>query len=232
MSRYKWTNNNQAGENKPSYLYSMLFRTFLLKYLSGIILLAAIFLSEHLYGQDTSQFVVKENFKREIVIDDKRYRVYNNWMSFGIGPGYHSANPRTQFAMGINFQFHIKKYYFNLGGIFSGDNFGVWNNYTGHIGWVPWRKETERYNLAAMGGVSYTRGYTFLYAGHYSSVPWDRVGIYAEFQYTMKVQYAVGVGPTFFVDWNDKRTLIGIRLDGYLSGAYRGYVRGAGPKVH
>jgi hypothetical protein len=183
-----------------------------------------------LRAQDTSKFVVKENFKREIVIGDKRYRVYNNWVTFGIGPAYHSENPRTQFALGIDFQFHIKKVYFNGGGVLSGDEFGVWNNYTGHIGYVPWRKETEKKNMCAMAGISYTQGYTFLYAGHYDSNRWDRVGLYAEFQYTMKVQYAVGVGPTFFADWNQKRTLIGVRLDGYLSGAYRGYVKGRAPK--
>ena len=183
-----------------------------------------------LKAQDTNQFVVKENFKREIVIGDKRYRVYNNWVQFGAGPGYHSANPRTQFVLGLNFNFHIKQYYFNLGGLLSGDEFGVWNNYTGHAGFIPWRRENENRNMAATVGVSYTQGYDFLFAGHYLSDRWDRVGLYAEFQYTMKVQYSVGVGPTFFVDWNEKRTLVGVRLDGYLSGAYRGYVRGAGPK--
>lgn len=184
------------------------------------------------HGQDTSKFVMKENIKREIVVGNKRYRVYNNWVSFGVGPGYHSANPRTQFVLGINFNFHIKKAYFNMGGIMSGDEFGVWNNYTAHMGYIPWRKETENRNMAAMGGVSYTQGYDFLYSGYYSSNRWDRLGVYAEFQYTMKIQYAVGVGPTFFVDWNAKRVLVGIRLDGYLSGAYRGYVRGAGPAPH
>jgi len=184
-----------------------------------------------LHAQDTSQFVVKENFKREIVVGDKRYRVYNNWVCFGAGPAYHSENPRTQFGIGIDFQFHIKKNYFNMGGVLSGDYFGVWNNYTAHIGYVPWRKETEHKNIAAMAGLSYTQGYTYLYAGHYESQRWDRVGLHAEFQYTMKVQYAVGIGPTFFVDWNQKRTIVGVRLDGYLSGAYRGYVKGRAPKT-
>lgn len=183
-----------------------------------------------LHAQDTSNYVLKENFKREIVIEEKRYRVYNNWVTFGAGPAYSSANPKTQLALGMDFQFHIKKAYFFFGGLVSGDEFGIWNNYSGHMGYVPWRKETDRKNMAVMAGVNYTQGYTFLYAGHYSSNRWDRVGLYAQFQYTMKVQYAVGIGPTFFVDWNGKRTLIGVRLDGYLSGAYRGYVHGAGKK--
>ncbi len=202
-----------------------------LRSLSILTLLLLLLAVPALRAQDTSQFVVKENFKREIVIGDKRYRVYNNWVCFGVGPEYHSENPRTQFALGLNFQFHIKKAYFNVGGIMSGDEFGVWNNYTGHIGYVPWRKETEKKNLAAMAGISYTQGYTYLAPGYFESNRWDRVGVYAEFQYTMKVQYAVGIGPTFFVDWNQKRTLIGVRLDGYLSGAYRGYVKGKGPKT-
>lgn len=182
-------------------------------------------------AQDTDRYVVKENFKREIVIGDKRYRVYNNWVTFGAGPAYHSENPRTQIAVGMDFHFHIKKVYFNFGGMVSGDEFGLWNNYTGHMGYVPWRKENEKKNMAALGGISYTQGYSYVYAGHYDSKRWDRVGLYAEFQYTMKLQYAVGVGTTFFVDWNQKRTMVGVRIDGYLSGAYRGYVRGKGPKT-
>jgi hypothetical protein len=194
-------------------------------------LLLILVVGSGLRAQDTSKFVMKENFKREIVVGDKRYRVYNNWVSFGVGPAYHSENPRTQFALGLDFQFHIKKLYFNLGGMLSGDEFGVWNNYTGHIGYVPWRKETEKKNMAAFAGVSYTQGYTYVAPGFFDSNRWDRVGLYAEFQYTMKLQYAVGIGPTFFVDWNQKRTIIGVRLDGYLSGAYRGYVKGKGPKT-
>lgn len=210
----------------------MLFCRFPLKTVTIFAFTALVFLPRIVHAQDTSIFVMKENFKREIVVGDKRYRVYNNWVSFGVGPGYHSENPRTQFVLGFNFNFHIKKYYFNLGGIMSGDEFGVWNNYTGHAGFIPWRRETEHNNMAVMGGVSYTQGYDFLYAGYYSSNRWDRLGVYAEFQYTKKMQYSVGAGPTFFIDWNEKRMLIGIRLDGYLSGAYRGYVRGAGPKNH
>jgi|GEM_PF-588972 len=180
-------------------------------------------------AQDTSKFVVKENFKREIVIGNKRYRVYNNWVTFGAGGTYHSENPRTQFALGMNYQFRINKYYFNLGGIMSGDEFGVWNNYGGHVGFVPFRRENEKRNMAAMVCVAYTLGYDFRYAGHYDPYRWDRLGLYAEFQYTMKLQYAVGIGPTFFIDINQKRSLIGVRLDGYLSGAYRGYVKGKAP---
>jgi hypothetical protein len=191
--------------------------------------LAAFFMPLFLVAQDTAKFVVQENFKREIVIDNKRYRVYNNWVTFGGGGTWHSENPRTQLNVSMNYFFHIKQPYFGLGGIVSGDEFGLWNNFSAHAGYVPWRKETERKNMAAFAALSYTLGYDFLYAGTYSSNRWDRVGFYAEFQYTMKLQYAVGVGPTFFVDVNQKRTLVGIRIDGYLSGAYRGYVKGKQP---
>lgn len=196
--------------------------------------LAAFFFPMFLAAQDTAKFVIQENYKREIVIDNKRYRVYNNWVTFGGGGTWHSENPRTQLNVGMNYFFHIKKHYFGFGGLVSGDEFGLWNNFSGHAGYVPWRKETDRKNMAAFAGLSYTLGYDFIYAGTYSSNRWDRVGFYAEFQYTMKLQYAVGIGPTFFVDVNQKRTLVGIRIDGYLSGAYRGYVKGKQPppKVH
>ena len=218
------------------YLYYMIAILRLRLHHFGImtVLVMLCCLSSSVHAQDTATTVLvkKENFKREIVIGDKRYRVYNNWVSFGAGGAYHSANPRTQFALGLNFQFHINKYYFNMGGLMSGDEFGVWNNYGAHMGYVPFRRENEKRNLAAVVAVAYTFGYDFRYAGYYDPYRWDRLGLYVEFQYTMKLQYAVGIGAAFFVDVNDKRTLAGIRLDGFLSNAYRGYIKGSGPKVY
>jgi hypothetical protein len=181
-------------------------------------------------AQDTARYKVQENFKREIVIGDKRYRVYNNWVSGGAGPAWHSANPRTQLVIGVNYNFHIHQYYFRLGGMIGGDNFAVRNNYQVHAAWIPYRKETEKYNLALMGGISYSTGYRFIYAGHYDVInPYKEVGGYAEAQWIKKIYYDVGIGGAFFVNVNQYFSVIGVRFDAYFSGAYRGYVRGKEP---
>jgi hypothetical protein len=171
------------------------------------------------------------NAKKEVVFKDKRFRVYNNWISGGAGPAWHSDNPRTQLALGLNFNFHIKQYYFRAGAMFSGDRFGSWNNYQVHAGYVIKRWENEKRHSAAIGGISYSTGYKFLYAGHYDTPnPYSRAGLYLEYQYIPKMNYDFGIGGSLFADINDLNQIIGLRIDVYFSGAYRGYVRGKEPK--
>jgi hypothetical protein len=182
-------------------------------------------------GQDTATYKLQENFKREIIINNKRFRVYNNWFSGGVGPGWNTAYPRLQFVIGINYNFHVRRHYFRVGGMMTGDNFGLWNNYQVHAGWIPYRKETEKYNLAMLGGISYTTGYNYIGPPlmYDNNHPYATVGGYAELQYIRKIYYDVGYGGAFFVNANDKGVIFGIRADFYLSGAFKGYVKGHEP---
>src|ERR1044072_262696 len=106
------------------------------------------------FGQDTAKYVVRENYKREIIINHQRFRVYNNWSSGGIGLAWHSTNPRTQIVLGFNYNFHIHQNYFRIGGMISGDlqdRFSLRNNYQAHAGWVPLRIDNAKYHLALLG---------------------------------------------------------------------------------
>lgn len=181
-------------------------------------------------AQDTARYKPQINYKQEEIIDNKRYRIYDNWVNAGVGLAYHSQNPRTQVTLGLDFNFHIKGVYLNAGGFFSGDNFGVWNNYEGHLGYIPYRKKTEKYHFAAIGAISYSNSRRYIYAGHYYSVADNDVGIYGEFQAIRRVEYTDGFGFAAFVDANKRNVIFGVRLEGYLSGAYRGYVKGKEPK--
>lgn len=194
-----------------------------------LIFLLSFMLPVFLPAQDTTKYKQQENFKREIVIGDKRYRVYDNWVSAGVGGAYHSNNPRTQFLLGLNFNFHIKRPYFRAGLMASGDSYGQWNNFQAHLGYIPIRRQTEKTHYAVITSISYSRGYRFLYAGHYYPIAYNEVGFYAEFQFVRKIEYTTGFGGAVFFDLNRKNLIAGLRLDGYLSGAYRGYVRGKEP---
>jgi hypothetical protein len=203
--------------------------------LISLFLFVVIFFPKISSGQDTAKYQVRENFKREIVIDYKRFRVYNNWFSGGGGIAVNTANPYPQAVLSVNLNFHIHQYYFRLGGMMDGDNFGVWNNYQLHAGWIPYRKETEKYNLAVLGAISYSSGYKFLgldsmhHHIYDNNNPYVGVGGYAEIQWIKKIIYDAGVGGAFFVNVNAKNTIIGLRADIYLSGAFKGYVRGHEP---
>lgn len=185
-----------------------------------------------LFSQDTAKFYYKQriNYKQEEIVNDKRYRIYDNWVNFGVGYGYRSKLPRPQFNIGLDFNFHIKGVYLNLGGFLSGDHYGVWNNYQGHIGYIPYRLKTSNYHIAAITAISYTNSRRYLYPGNYFSVPDNAVGLYVSLQVIRKVEYTDGIGLNFFCDVNKRNVIGGIRLEGYLSGAYRGYVKGKEPK--
>ena len=195
-------------------------------------LLLVIFFPKNIFGQDTAQYKIKlkKNYKQEIVINNQRFRIYNNWYTVGGGLGANTSNPHAQTVLGLNMNFHIHQYYFRLGGMISGDNFGLWNNYQAPMGWIPYRKETEKYNLAMITAFSYCTGYKYLYPGAYDNMhPYAEAGGYVEIQWIKKIQHSVGIGGAFFVDVNAKNTIIGIRADLYLSDSYKGYVKGKEP---
>ena len=64
-------------------------------------------------AQDTSATTTRttRNFKQEIIIGDKRYRVWDNWVNFGVGSALYTNNPYFQLAFGIDFNFHIRQIY-------------------------------------------------------------------------------------------------------------------------
>lgn len=196
-----------------------------------LLLLFPVLLPAVLSAQDTTKYKIQENYKREFVIGNKRYRVYDNWVNFGLGAGYHSQNPRLQMVLGLDMNFHIKKAYFNAGGYLSGDGYGQWNNYELHAGYIGYRRQNEKMHTAVMGGLSFTNGYEYIYAGHYLGQAYNEFGIYAEYQFVRKIEYSTGLGLTAIVNVNKKGILAGLRLDGYLSGAYRGYVKGKEPRT-
>ncbi|HLG03429.1 MAG TPA: hypothetical protein VI731_07520 [Bacteroidia bacterium] len=195
-------------------------------------LFSFVLISCFLRAQDTAKSVPQINFKQEIVIDDKRYRIWDNWVTAGAGGVYHSNNPRTQFVISpLDICFHIKQVYFNIGGFVSGDSYGQWNVYQLHAGYVPWRLKSNKYHMAVAGGISYSSSRRYLYSGHYLSRPDNLAGIYGQFQLIRKIEYTDGLGLIFFVDANKRNLLAGVLVAGYLSGAYRGYVKGKEPKV-
>jgi len=193
-------------------------------------LFVILLLPEISSAQDTIPSKPQIDFKKEIIINYKRFRVWNDWVSGGAGVGYNTSVPLMQTVVAANFNFHIRQNYFRIGGMFSGDAFGLWNNYMiGQFCWIPVREETVKYNFALMGGISFSNNYKYLYPGHYENAPTNEAGIYAEVQCIRKIYYDAGIGPSVFVNVDKKNTIAGIRIDFYLSGAFRGYTRGHAP---
>lgn len=170
----------------------------------------------------------------EIISYGKRYRIHNNYLT--AGPGFLSSSLRQpiQKALGIDFQFHIKRQHFQIGGFMSGEDFGSNNNLQAHIGYGI-RKENKNYNLAFFAGPSYITGVltvvdTSIYGG-IRPVFYSPFGIYACVQCVLKFKYDIGFGGELFAEYSDKQQLFGFKLIAFFSSAYVGPKRNYNPNV-
>lgn len=167
------------------------------------------------------------NRKEEIVYDSKRYRKYNNYLTFGFGKGYSDIRRLDQSYINVDFQFHIQRNYFQIGMFMSGDDFLRNNNIQGHIG-VGYRMERNKYNLAGFVGPSYSyfvTGKTDT-AGYTVPIINNVLGGYLCLQGIYKIKYDVGLGVELFADFSILQKMAGARVIFFFSGAYRGVKRG------
>ena len=171
------------------------------------------------------------NRKREVIYDGKRYRFYNNYLTFGGGKAWSDIRDRTQSFINVDFTFHITKEYLGFGILMSGDYFLRNKNLSGHICY-GYRIEKDKYNLAGFIGPSYsyfataTKDTSGLYNVKYNYA----LGAYLRLQAVYKVKYDVGLGIELFADISDKQKILGAGLVCYFSGAYRGEKRGRSKK--
>jgi hypothetical protein len=163
------------------------------------------------------------NGKKEIVYDDKRYRVYNNWLSVGAGPNYNTKWPKDEKNIGVDFSFHLKQHYMRVGGFLSGTNFTSSNNYSFHLDYGI-RKESTKYNLAAFVGpsLSYFRRPLKDTVSYNLATVYNEVGGHVALEAVYKIKYDIGIGGQIFCTFNRVQMIYGVRLILYFSSAYRG----------
>lgn len=158
------------------------------------------------------------------VVDNKKFQYYNNWLTIG-GGGQQNLTYKRElgFAGGLDFNFHIKKNYFQAGTLLSGERFGSYNNYQLHLGYGK-RFEDKDYHFAAFLGVSYSSGnqLTLIDSTKYIKRTFNQPGLYIQGEVVKKITYDVGMGASLFIDWNQEQSMIGLRFILYFSGAYTG----------
>lgn len=160
------------------------------------------------------------NGKKEIIVDGKRFRVYNSYLNIGAGKGINSIIPFTQTNLNVDFHFHIHQYFFQLGTFLSGDRFLSFNAYNAHLCY-GYRKEKLNHNIFFSAGPSYSWGYPFSNGIYHSNVYYVYGG-YAEAQYVFKPAFDLGIGLSAFGDINIQQAIYGLRGVVFFSGAYRG----------
>lgn len=162
----------------------------------------------------------------EFVIDNKRFQFYNNWINIGIG-----AQQNLTFGIGLgfagsaDFNFHIKREYFQVGAMLTGEHMRAYNNYQIHVGYGK-RFEDKDVHVAGFAGISYSTGYgrdsDSTYNRHY-----NQPGLYIEGEIVKKISYDIGLGGSLFADWNNEQSMMGARFILYFSGAFRGKKKNA-----
>jgi hypothetical protein len=156
------------------------------------------------------------------VLDNKKLKFYNNWLTGGAGIQQNLTYKRKYgFSGGVDFNFHIKQHYFQLGTVVTGERFGSYDNYNFHLGYGK-RWEDKDFHAAAFLGVSYSSGYAKVDSSGKYERHYRQPGIYIEGQLVKKITYDVGLGVSVFGDYNAEQGIIGGRVIIYFSGAYRG----------
>lgn len=160
-------------------------------------------------------------FDSTFVINNKIFKYYNNWLTAGGGFQQNlTYKYKLGFAGGLDFNFHIKQHYLQLGTIITGERFGFYNNYQFHLGYGK-RFEDKDFHTAGFIGPSYSTGYGKVGDSVYTR-PYKQFGLYAQVELIKKITYDVGAGVSIFGDYNSEQSLVGLKFLLYFSGAYKG----------
>jgi hypothetical protein len=189
--------------------------------LKKISIIFFLFVSAFNYAQrDTSKYDRLE----EIIDNDKRYALHNNYLSVGFGLSASNVRDREQSTLGIDYVFHIKREHFQVGFLMSGDRFLSNNNLQAHACY-GYRIENEKHNIAFFGGPSFNTGVLPPKYNETDTIParfYEAIGLYLSASYIHKLTYDIGIGIEGIFEVNSTQVFGGIKASIFFSGAYRG----------
>jgi len=138
----------------------------------------------------------------------------------------------VQQGVGLDFHFHIRREYFQLGIAISGNKILENNQTQARLGY-GYRKESARYNVAFFGGPTFFYGVVGVpdTANTFKPEFYQGVGVYASAQAATKLVYDIGIGAELFAELSYKQNVIGIKLFLFFSGAYKGVKKNYNPHV-
>jgi len=183
------------------------------------------------WSQDTAYKKPEYFPKEEILHRNNRYRLHNNYLTFGGGFLSNSRFTSSQKHLAADFVFHVKQNHFSLGVIMSGIEFLSNNQIQGH-GCIVKRFESNGYNLALFGGPSIHTGViTITDSTGIKPLYYNGIGFYLGVSAVTKLAYDIGIGVELFGDLTPQMQMFGFRLVAFFSGAYRGPKKNYNPNV-
>jgi hypothetical protein len=170
--------------------------------------------------------------KEEIIYEEKLYRLYNNYVTFGAGFLESNIRKDVQRLIGFDFNFHIRRQYFQAGISMSGAEFLSNNNVQAHFGYGL-RRETARSNFAVYGGLSYFTGVVGRSDSTGASYPlfYQGTGLYVSGQAITKLAYDLGGGVELTAEYSRQQRLVGLKFILFFSSAYVGNKKNFNPNV-
>ncbi len=175
---------------------------------------------------------LQAQFTREdTVINNKIYKPYSNYLLFSVGKSYNIKNSEVETSGELGYVIRIVDQFFQVGYHMSSDlyflnrSFQKLNDIYLMYGL---RKENSRRNMDVFLGISYAYGSYYWetdslgekwYKGF--SVP----GIRISADYEWKIYYDIGIGLNGYAEWNQYYPIVGIKINVYFSGAFRGEIK-------
>jgi hypothetical protein len=171
----------------------------------------------------------KYDKKEEIIFDNKRYRLYNNYLTGGSGYLGSSIRTQVQKTVGVDYNFHIRRQYFQAGLMMSGEEFLSNNNVQLHACYGI-REEKGFTNVCIFAGPSIFTGVEGT-PGLTAATYYKGLGAYFCFQAILKFKYDIGLGINVFAELSQKQNLGGLKFIFFFSGSYRGLKGNFNPHV-
>jgi len=169
--------------------------------------------------------------REDTVIANKIYRPYSNYLLLSVGKSYDIKNAEVETSAQMGYVFRIVDQFFQVGYHTSSDQFFLNRSYQKlNDIYIMYglRKENIRNNMDVFLGVSYAYGSTYWetdsigkkwYKGF--SVP----GIRISADYEWKIYYDIGIGLNGYAEWNQYYPIVGLKINLYFSGAFRGEIK-------
>ena len=163
---------------------------------------------------------------RRFIHNGKIYKQNTPYLTLGYGAGYNYDQHSVEQNMTISYHHFINKVGVAIGFHSSSDEKIWWRSYQKlndlHL-MMGKRWEGLRYNGSAFVGPSYAYGSFVGWNDTYDkewAFGFNTVGIVAEFQYTYRIFYDLGVGLTGYVSINKFTQVAGLQLHLFFSTAY------------
>lgn len=168
--------------------------------------------------------------REEIIINNKIYRPFSNYILLSTGTCFNINQRAVEKSGEVGYVFRIQQYFFQLGYHVSSNAFFLYrspqklNNLFLMYGF---RKENVKRNIDLFIGPSYAYGSKYAFTdtiGNKWYSGFSTVGIKLSFDYDWKIFYDIGFGLNAYAEWNKYYPIVGIKINIYFSGAYRGSI--------